>query len=196
MRVKGKLSRWDDDKGFGFIRPNITGPEVFLHIKSLRNPSRRPQEGDVITYALVSGKKGLPTAANATLSGDKLKGQQGAKRGKSIFPFAVIAGFGLTLLAMQLTGHAPLLLLVGYFALSFITFVTYAFDKASAKKNRRRTPESSLHLLGLLGGWPGAILAQQWLRHKSIKQPFRGIFWLTVLVNISAILYALKVNII
>ncbi|WP_040500587.1 DUF1294 domain-containing protein, partial [Ideonella sp. B508-1] len=47
-----------------------------------------------------------------------------------------------------------------------------------------RTPESTLHWMGLLCGWPGALLAQQVLRHKTSKTSFIVVFWLTVLVNV------------
>ncbi len=68
--------------------------------------------------------------------------------------------------------------------MSVITFIVYAVDKNAARRNTRRVPEKNLHLLALLGGWPGALLAQQMLRHKSVKQPFRVLFWATVCGNI------------
>ena len=71
-----------------------------------------------------------------------------------------------------------------YAGMSLLTFIIYAIDKAAARSQRRRTPESTLHLLALACGWPGALLAQQWLRHKSVKQPFRTVFWLTVVINV------------
>ena len=74
-----------------------------------------------------------------------------------------------------------------YIGMSLITFVTYAMDKAAARAGRRRTPEASLHLLAIACGWPGALLAQQWLRHKSAKQPFRAVFWLTVILNLAGL---------
>jgi uncharacterized membrane protein YsdA (DUF1294 family) len=72
-----------------------------------------------------------------------------------------------------------------YLLLSVICFFAYAADKSAARRGQRRTPESRLLLLGLLGGWPGALLAQQFLRHKTRKQPFRTLFWCTVAVNLS-----------
>jgi uncharacterized membrane protein YsdA (DUF1294 family) len=48
-----------------------------------------------------------------------------------------------------------------------------------------KTPESNLHLLALAGGWPGALFAQQFLRHKSAKAEFRGTFWVTVVLNVT-----------
>ncbi|MOA42630.1 hypothetical protein D3C78_1646950 [compost metagenome] len=53
----------------------------------------------------------------------------------------------------------------------------------AALRNRWRTPERTLHWLALLGGWPGAMLAQYWFRHKSTKPAFRRWFWATVLGN-------------
>jgi uncharacterized membrane protein YsdA (DUF1294 family) len=76
-----------------------------------------------------------------------------------------------------------------YLALSLICFCSYALDKSAARRNERRTPESTLLVLGLVGGWPGALLAQQWLRHKTVKQPFRRMFWCTVALNMAAFLW-------
>ncbi|WP_109370503.1 MULTISPECIES: DUF1294 domain-containing protein [unclassified Massilia] len=73
-----------------------------------------------------------------------------------------------------------------YLLLSVLCFASYALDKSAARRGARRTPESRLLVLGLVGGWPGAVLAQQWLRHKTVKQPFRKLFWLTVAANLAA----------
>jgi uncharacterized membrane protein YsdA (DUF1294 family) len=77
----------------------------------------------------------------------------------------------------------------GYLAMSVLCFCSYALDKSAARRGERRTPESRLLVLGLLGGWPGALLAQQWLRHKTVKQPFRTMFWMSVVVNAGAFLW-------
>jgi len=84
MRSKGKITSWNDEKGFGFITPSSGGNRIFVHIK--------------------------------------------------------------------------------------------AFSKSAARKGAWRTQESTLHLLSLVGGWPGALVAQQKLRHKSKKQSFRFVF--------------------
>ncbi|AVR96536.1 DUF1294 domain-containing protein [Pseudoduganella armeniaca] len=73
-------------------------------------------------------------------------------------------------------------------ALNLLTYVVYARDKAAARAGRRRTPENTLLLLGLLGGWPGALVAQRRLRHKTAKTSFQLRFWLTVIVNLGAFL--------
>ncbi len=72
--------------------------------------------------------------------------------------------------------------------LSGITFLYYAWDKRkSVQSNRRqvsRIPERHLHLCALLGGWPGALIAQQTLRHKSQKRVFIVILWLCIVINV------------
>ena len=85
----------------------------------------------------------------------------------------------------------PSYVAVWYTAISLLTFVVYAIDKRAARKNRWRIPEAQLHLLALLGGWPGAIIAQQVLRHKSVKPLFRIIFWISVGLNIAFVYWLL-----
>ena len=82
--------------------------------------------------------------------------------------------------------NAPLWLIPAYLGLSLFTFIIYARDKRAAQKGKWRTSEKTLHLLSLLGGWPGALLAQHKLRHKSQKQPFKTILWITIAINCSA----------
>jgi uncharacterized membrane protein YsdA (DUF1294 family) len=76
-----------------------------------------------------------------------------------------------------------------YSGVSVAAFACYWFDKSAAKNNRWRTPESTLHLLGLFGGWPGALLAQKLLRHKTRKLSFQIVFWATVLINCGTVLW-------
>jgi len=79
-------------------------------------------------------------------------------------------------------------LLGAYSGLSAFAFLLYGRDKAAARRGARRIPERTLHVVALLGGWPGAWLAQRVFRHKTRKQPFRAIFWGTVVLNCSALI--------
>jgi uncharacterized membrane protein YsdA (DUF1294 family) len=74
-----------------------------------------------------------------------------------------------------------------YLAASVVAFAVYAADKSAARAGRRRTPENTLLLLGLLGGWPGALVAQQTLRHKTKKRGFLAAFWVSVVLNSTAL---------
>jgi uncharacterized membrane protein YsdA (DUF1294 family) len=89
-------------------------------------------------------------------------------------------------LAAAWNWNVPHAVAAGYLVLSAITFIAYAVDKATAVSGRWRTKESSLLLLGLLGGWPGGMLAQQVFRHKTSKVSFRSLFRTTVALNVCA----------
>ena len=74
---------------------------------------------------------------------------------------------------------------------SLIAFVMYGVDKRRAIKNQPRIPERTLHILSLLGGWPGAHLATRLFRHKTLKISFRLVFWMTVAVHLTIIAYGI-----
>jgi uncharacterized membrane protein YsdA (DUF1294 family) len=81
-------------------------------------------------------------------------------------------------------GAIPRFVPAAYLALSIGTFATYAWDKWRAKRGGDRTAEATLHLLEMLGGWPGALVAQTWLRHKSRKLSYQIRFWIIVACHI------------
>lgn len=84
--------------------------------------------------------------------------------------------------------QVPLAVAGVYAAASLLTFALYARDKRAAIRRAPRTPERTLLAAGLACGWPGAALAQQWLRHKSSKPPFLAWFWLSVIANAGLLL--------
>lgn len=185
MRLKGKILKWNEEKAFGFIVPNGGGEHVFIHKTALSNRKRTPQVNDVITFSITKDKQGRYCADNATFSGEKLK----KKQAKSVSKFSIylsVIFLGLILAAL-LTGYIPKNLALLYLGASIVTFIAYASDKSKAQRDAWRTPESTLHSLALVGGWPGAAIAQQTLRHKSQKRDFRIVFWFTVVANCSAL---------
>jgi len=81
-----------------------------------------------------------------------------------------------------------------YLFFSIVAFFHYARDKSAARAGQRRTSEKRLLVLGLVGGWPGALLAQQLLRHKTSKRSFQLQFWLSVAINVVAVGWVLMAN--
>lgn len=77
-----------------------------------------------------------------------------------------------------------------YVGTSLLAFALYAVDKSAAIGARRRVPESTLLTIGIVGGWPGAIVAQHALRHKTIKRSFRVRFWASVALNVAVFAWA------
>jgi uncharacterized membrane protein YsdA (DUF1294 family)/cold shock CspA family protein len=183
--MKGKLIKWNVDKAFGFIQPNGGGDHVFIHKTALSNRSRIPQVNDVITFSIAKDNQGRYCAGEATFSGEKLQKKQANKVRKFSIYLAVLF-ISLISIAFFLS-YIPKNLLFAYLGLSVVTFLAYWFDKSKAQRGAWRTQESTLHLFSLLGGWPGATIAQQILRHKSQKREFRIGFWFTVVVNCSAL---------
>ena len=90
---------------------------------------------------------------------------------------------------MTLIGYLSLLIALAFIGMSTVTYLIYWWDKSAARKGNWRTPESTLHFLSVAGGWPGALVAQQTLRHKTQKQSFRWMFWGTVLVNLAVFIW-------
>jgi uncharacterized membrane protein YsdA (DUF1294 family) len=91
--------------------------------------------------------------------------------------------FACVYLVATLRWSVPFSVAVAYIAMSLLCFLVYAWDKSAARAGRWRIRESTLLLLGLFCGWPGGLLAQQLLRHKSAKVSFRRMFWITLLLN-------------
>ena len=181
MRSKGKVVNWHDDKGFGFIEPNEGGKQIFVHIKAFANRERRPVVGDIVTFSLSRDEQGRVQAVKATFPGEKLSEHESKRKGNgsTALTWIFFAIVGVSVAYFDL----PILVLGAYATFSLVTFIAYAIDKWAAMNDRWRTSESMLHLLALLGGWPGALAAQQVLRHKSRKEAFRFVFWVTVIIN-------------
>jgi len=75
------------------------------------------------------------------------------------------------------------IILLWYLAASVASLLAYGADKSAAQSGRWRVKESTLHMLALVGGWPGALVAQRMFRHKSRKPSFQVGFMITVIVN-------------
>ncbi|MGV0952292.1 MAG: DUF1294 domain-containing protein [Azonexus sp.] len=183
MRYQGKITTWKDDQGFGFITPNLGGEPVFVHIKSFAKRPRRPAGGEIVTFELGSDAKGRPQARNVAY----VSARRVVSSGPSRVPLAIAGLFLVLVIAGTLTARLPLVVLGLYVGASVVTFIAYAVDKSAARKDRWRTQESTLHLMSLIGGWPGALVAQNRLRHKSRKASFQLVFWATVLLNCGAL---------
>lgn len=97
-----------------------------------------------------------------------------------------IPAFAAVYLVLAVVGAVPFQVGLAYLGASVACFMAYAFDKSAARAGRWRTSEQTLLVLGLVGGWPGAIAAQQLLRHKTAKPSFQMVFWVTVLLNVGA----------
>jgi uncharacterized membrane protein YsdA (DUF1294 family) len=95
--------------------------------------------------------------------------------------------FLIALAALATVGWLEMSWLALYYGASILTYCIYSRDKTAARNAGRRTPESTLHLMSLVGGWPGALIAQVLLRHKTSKPSFLFGYWFTVIINCIAL---------
>ncbi len=188
--AKGKLVQWDDEKGYGFIAPDDGKLQLFVHISAFTDRSIRPSGGERVSYQIGKDKRGRPCAEQVVLPGAKGPHRQrlGRVSGTGWALLASAIFFALLGLAVLMGWISPLWPL-GYGLLSLITFALYGWDKRAAQRDQWRTPEANLHLFALAGGWPGALIAQRLFRHKTSKQPFQALFWLTVAANLGVLIW-------
>ena len=185
MRYQGKITTWKDTQGFGFITPNGGGKDAFIHVKSIANSRKRPIGNEFVSYQVSTDAKGRLNATEVNYV-DDFK-EKSVTIGKSAYPvhFTLIY---LTLICLAVFLETlPLFVMVIYSINSLLTFILYWSDKRAAENGTQRTPENTLQLLSLVGGWPGGLFAQRIFRHKSTKKSFLFVYWLTVFFNIAVL---------
>jgi uncharacterized membrane protein YsdA (DUF1294 family)/cold shock CspA family protein len=191
MRHQGRITTWKDAQGFGFITPNGGGEPVFLHISAFTHRKQRPEGDELVTYELKPDAKGRPQALKVAFVGDKPRPASASYQRSPVLPLFVFI-FLCGVAGAVWAGRLPVAFLWFYLTASLITFCAYAIDKSAAQNRQWRTQENTLHLLALLGGWPGALAGQRLFRHKTAKRSFLVIFWATVLINSGVLLWALS----
>ena len=187
MRIEGTVKTWNDDRGFGFIEPLNGGQEIFVHIKAFSPRTGRPELGQPVSFEVEISPDGKKRATRVEVV--KAQRQNFRARSKHPVPWGTATLFAIPafLVLYAVVGFfwkVPTWVAGLYLGTSVLCFVVYAIDKSAATAERWRISESTLLWLGLIGGWPGAIVAQQLLRHKSTKASFRASFWGTVIANL------------
>ena len=144
----------------------------------------------MVNYALSQDDRGRPRATNVTYLVARPTVRE--RRAKSQGPVAatLLASTFLALVAAAVGfGALPWPVMWVYVLASVVTYAAYANDKRAAQAGSWRTKEGTLLMLGLAGGWPGGLIAQRRLRHKTKKVSFQVAFWLTVGLNCAALMW-------
>lgn len=209
--ISGIVARWDDQKGFGFISID-QGKKVFFHISAVHG-AYRPQQGQVVMFQLGKDEQGRLTATHVrsdilAIDNPKIRVKPKVKTVQPVTAQSTTARsdrrkqkFRLRESAISWRYLVPLLILPilgvidlaknyqapwGVFVYAVASAFAYYFywdDKRRAKLGEWRIPEANLHFWALIGGWPGAFIAQQQFRHKTKKIPFQIVFWLVVMAH-------------
>ena len=188
---KGTIIMWNDLKGFGFIRKENTEEDFFVHISNFKKGTpRRPEVGDLVhfrpdrnaekprvTFALIDEVESDASQPN--------KGFVLVPRERSwfvnllIFTPLLLSGFLILLQRNPIPFFS-------YWILSLLTMILYGTDKAHAATHRWRVPEIYLHILEVLGGWPGGLMAQNDFRHKTRKSLYLYVQRVIIFLHLAA----------
>lgn len=210
MKFQGVLTHWNDERGFGFIKPDGGGQDIFVNIKSFGRVVDRPADGDRLSFEVELGSEGKKRATRveflnrpqpskgigrAELQRKSVPktaaGPSSSQASSSRPPWPVLALLSFAIFPVlyvwaTVQWGVSLYVLLAYFFLSGWTYFMYVHDKAAARTGQWRVSEGSLLMMSMLGGWPGANLAQHLLRHKSKKFSFRFAHWTMVFLNLIA----------
>jgi uncharacterized membrane protein YsdA (DUF1294 family)/cold shock CspA family protein len=170
--LTAKITEWNREKGYGFLQAGRV--RVFLHIRDFAEHHKEPAVGDAVHFMMGRDARGRTCATNARHVNDG---------GRLTMLNAFVTVGLLVLPAIALHRRAADFRWVGAYVLVLgaVTYWAYALDKRRARDKQWRLSEGRLHLLELLGGWPGAFLAQRRLRHKCSKGGYQVVFWVIVL---------------
>jgi len=201
----GRIERWDDARGFGFITPEDTlagrPDRLFFHVRDFDRSGARPDLGARVRYTperqadgrwravhvAAVGAPQAPRAARATSRRRDARASAPAPAGGMQGLLVAIAAWCALLGYATVSGRLPRPALAALVGLNALTVAAYALDKHAARHGRWRTPEAHLHLLELLGGWPAAGVSQQLMRHKRAKPAYRRVFLAMVALHLLAL---------
>ncbi|MBT3878469.1 MAG: DUF1294 domain-containing protein [Candidatus Scalindua sp.] len=177
--MRGIVVKFDVDRGFGFIRSAEAPKDVFVHIKEVEG-RLSIRVGQKVEFRLVETDRG-PSAKNVVLGRHQMSPK--VLYGSIAFicvllPFVIMVAYRWNIL-------------FAYFAsINAATFILYGYDKAIAGSSVLRIPEFVLQALAIFGGSPAALAAQRIFRHKTIKESFQVVFWVSVVVQIILVVWS------
>lgn len=195
--LTAQLAEWSGERGFGFLR---RGPRrIFLHVSDFSGAHCDLKVGETFRFEMGRDEQGRTCAINASIVRSQRNAKPAQKPAQKPAPSERVKPARTPREALRATDAAIVIALLalptfsGMFwdidwripaawfgFISAITYFVYGHDKRRAEGGGWRIPERSLHVLELLGGWPGAFLAQRTLRHKCSKLGYQVVFWLIV----------------
>lgn len=179
MAIQGTIARWDQSKGYGYISVENQDTQILFHISDLENNAHQPCVSEPVVFRLGSDNNGTMRAVEVTRP--------------LVFNFslAIAVWFCTVLIGSVVLLDFPVISCVLYFTVSTATYVLYALDRHAMSNGEWRIPEVTFHIMNLLGGWVGALLAQSIMHHKYHDVGFKFLFWSTLVLNIALFAWSL-----
>ena len=181
---EGTLVFWNDEKGFGFVRPAEGGEDYFVHISVFdKQLPRRPEIADRVVYQAAQDNRGRRRLSYAALKGvqkesaSSVRGILTKSRPPAISALIVTPLVLSSYIIWRFNNPLPLM---SYVFLSILTIIFYGYDKRHAIQGQWRIPEGYMHVMEIMGGWPGSLIAQIDFSHKTRKSPYRRRLWLII----------------
>lgn len=193
-RHEGRLDNWNDARGFGFLTPSDGGPNIFVHVSAMPKTGKQISAGQAYTFRVETDATGRSRAIDVQPVVALAETREAPRKGPTLFQkivqrgprLLVIPAFGFIVLAIASIQPVSMNWLTIYGVASVACFCGYGLDKRAAAHKEWRVSETILLLIGLVGGWPGAIVGQEMFRHKTQKPAFRALFWMSVAINMAA----------
>ncbi|WP_394145596.1 DUF1294 domain-containing protein [Vibrio atypicus] len=173
MAIQGTISEWDHHKGYGYIAVDDQEAQVRFHLFDFEAFGHPPRLRDRVQFRLAKDAQG------------EIKAVHVERKFVFNFPLAVAIWFLSTMVASVFLLNFPPIVLIIALAISTVTYLVYAVDKQAQHTGGMQIPDVCFHVLNLLGGWPGAMLAQSVLHHKYNNIGFKLLFWLSMAANIT-----------
>jgi uncharacterized membrane protein YsdA (DUF1294 family)/cold shock CspA family protein len=187
MRITGALKSWNEERGIGYIAPAKGGDDVYVHIKAFRTAKEPPRVGQQLSFEVGVTWEGKLRARHVQVLRDNAvaAATAGWPVERGWLGFVVLPLFMALYAAVQWRWHVPLWVAGLYGVASLGCFAVHAIDRQAAARGRWRVAEPVLLLMGLAGGWPGTIVAQQLLHLQGIRPAYRALFWVSVVANLA-----------
>jgi uncharacterized membrane protein YsdA (DUF1294 family)/cold shock CspA family protein len=176
--MKGIIVKFDDQRGFGFIRSKELTEDVFVHIQEIRD-QQKLSVGQNVEFSTKQTDKGL--SAVEVIPGKK-----------PTSPFVLYGGVAivLTIAVMIFLFSWGWNIIIAYLvSINLSTFLFYGYDKMIAGSSILRVPEWILHGLAICGGSPAGLASQKLFRHKTIKGSFQMVYWTIVMLQIVILVF-------
>ncbi|RKZ38673.1 MAG: hypothetical protein DRQ49_13660 [Gammaproteobacteria bacterium] len=171
--MEGIVVKFDDKRGFGFIRTKELPKDVFVHIQEVHE-QQNLSRGQKVQFDTKQTTKGL-SAVNVI---------PGAKQTSPFFLYGMTAVIMIIAASIFLFYNNLHIVIAYIVSVNLTTFLFYGYDKMIAGGSFLRVPELVLQGLSLSGGSPAGLIAQKFFRHKTVKGSFQLVYWAIVVVQV------------